>query len=100
MDIEKYRRVMQSIKWRKEHIDQIMGSAESMEKVSVSMVESICLQLRMSIEDIAVACVVANADEMPELARRLRGEYSPSSILRGLEKINPGLLSSPNCREP
>ena len=95
MDTEKYRRVMQSIKWRKEHIDRIMDSAESMGKVSVSMGESICLQLRMSIEDIAVACVVANADEMPELARGLRGKYSPSSILKGLEKINPDCYPVP-----
>ena len=89
MNIQKYTRVMQTIKSRKEYIDSITDSVEGMGKVSVSMVESICLQLRMTIEDIAVACVVANADEMPELARRLRGKYSPSSILKGLENINP-----------
>ena len=64
MDTLRYTKVMQTIKGRKEFIDWIMDSAEAMERVSVYMVESICLQLRMAIEDIAVACVVANADEL------------------------------------
>ena len=95
MDTQKYRRIMQTIKGRKEHIDWTANSAESMGKVSTFMVESICLQLRMMIEDIAVACVVANADEMPELARRLRGEYRPKHILGGLEKLNPECYPTP-----
>ena len=88
MDVQKYTHVMQTIKGRKEHIDWIMNNAESMGKVSTFMIESICLQLRMMIEDIAVACVIANADEIPDLARGLRGEYRPTLILKGLEKLN------------
>ena len=95
MDTQKYTQVMQTIKGRKEHIDWIMDSAESMGKVSTFMIESICLQLRMMIEDIAVACVIANADEMPDLARGLRGEYRPNLILKGLEKINPECYPTP-----
>ena len=89
MDKQKYVQVMQTIKGRKEHIDWIMNGAESMGTVSTFMIESICLQLRMMIEDIAVACVIANTDEMPELARGLRTEYRPNLILKGLAKINP-----------
>ena len=59
------------------------------------MVEPICLQLRMMVEDIAVACVIANADEMPDLARGLRGEYRPNRILNGLENINPECYPTP-----
>ena len=95
MDKQKYTQVMETIKGRKEHIDWIMDSAESMGRVSTFMVESICLQLRMMIEDIAVACVIANADEMPDLARGLRGEYRPNRILKGLEKINPECYPTP-----
>ena len=95
MDIQKYTNAMETIKGRKEHIDWIMDNAESMGRVSTFMVESICLQLRMMIEDIAVACVIANADEMPELARGLRGEYRPKLILKGLEKINPACYPTP-----
>ena len=95
MDIQKYTRVMQTIKGRKEHIDWIMDNAESMGKVSTFMIESICLQLRMMIEDIAVACVIANAEEMPQLARGLRGEYRPTLILKGLERINPQCYPTP-----
>ena len=95
MDTQKYTQVMQTIKGRKEHIDWIMDSAESMGKVSTFMIESICLQLRMMIEDIAVACVIANVDEMPDLARGLRGEYRPNLILKGLEKINPECYPTP-----
>ena len=95
MDTQKYTRAMQTIKGRKEHIDWIMDSAASMGKVSTFMVESICLQLRMMIEDIAVACVIANADEMPDLARGLRGEYRPNLILKGLEKINSECYPTP-----
>ncbi len=89
MNVQRYTRVMETIKGRKEHVDWIMDSAESMGRVSAFMIESICLQLRMMIEDIAIACVIANAEEMPELVRSLRGEYRPSLILKGLEKINP-----------
>ena len=95
MDIQKYTRAMETIKGRKEHIDWIMDNAESMGKVSTFMVESICLQLRMMIEDITVACVIANADELPELAHGLRGEYRPNLILRGLEKMNPECYPTP-----
>ena len=95
MDIQKYTHVMQTIKGRKEHIDWIMDGAESMGKVSTFMIESICLQLRMMIEDIAVACVIANADELPDLVRNLRGEYRPNLILKGLEKLNPECYPTP-----
>ena len=95
MDIHKYTHAMQTIKGRKEHIDWIKDNAESLGKVSKFMIESICLQLRMMIEDIAVACVIANADEMPELVRGLRGEYRPNLILKGLEKINPECFPTP-----
>ncbi len=95
MDTQRYTQVMQTIKGRKEHIDWIRDSAASMGKVSTFMIESICLQMRMMIEDIAVACVIANADEMPDLARGLRGEYRPHLILKGLEKINPNCYPTP-----
>ena len=89
MDTDKYIQVMQTIKGRKDHIDWIRVNAGAMGKVSSFMVESTCLQLRMMIEDLAVACVIVNADEMPDLARRLRGEYRPKLVLQGLEQINP-----------
>ncbi len=95
MDAQKYTQVMQTIKGRKEHIDWMMDSAESMGTVSRFMVESICLQLRMIIEDIAVSCVIANAEEMPDLAHALRGEYRPNRILRALENINPDCYPRP-----
>ncbi len=88
MDTQKYRQVMQNIKGRMEYVNSVYYSAESMRKVSVFMVESICLQLRTAIEDIAVACIIANSDEMPKLSKQIRNEYSPSSILKYLEKIN------------
>ena len=88
MDVQKYQQVMQTIKDRTEYVNSIYFSAESMGKVSVFMVESICLQLRMTIEDIAVACIIANSREMPELAKQLRKEYRPRLILKRLEQIN------------
>ncbi|MYD11271.1 MAG: hypothetical protein F4X02_14670 [Chloroflexi bacterium] len=89
MDVQKYRQVMERIKGRTDYVTSIYRSAESMGKVSVFMVESICLQLRMAIEDIAVACIVANASEMPAVANRLKKEYRPRHILKSLEEINP-----------
>ena len=89
MDTQKYTQVMQTLKGRKEHVDWIMNSAEAMGDVSTFMIESICLQLRMMIEDIAVACVIANAEEMPQLARSIRREYRPNTILKALETLNP-----------
>ena len=95
MDIQRYTRVMQTIKGRKEHIDWIMDNAKSMGRVSTFMIESICLQLRMMIEDIAIACVIANAEEMPELAHGLRGQYRPNLILKELGKLNPECYPTP-----
>ena len=89
MDMEKYRQVMERIKGRIDYVNSIYASAESMRKVSVFMVESICLQLRMTIEDIAVACIIANSDEMPEVAKRLRKEYKPKLIFKRIEELNP-----------
>ena len=89
MDIQKYQQVMQRIKGRIEYINSIYSSAESMGKVSVFMVETICLQLRMTIENIAVACIIANAGEMSEMANKLKKEYRPKEILKSLELINP-----------
>ena len=60
MDKQKYTRVMEAIRGRKEHIAWIMDSAGSMGKVSTFMAESICLQLRIMIEDIAVAGVMSD----------------------------------------
>lgn len=89
MDIQKYIRVMERIKGRTEHVNSVYSHAESLGRVSVFMVESICLQLRMTIEDIAVACIIANSSELPELAKKLRKEYRPKLILKRLEVINP-----------
>ncbi len=88
MDIQKYEQVMQRIKGRTEYVKGIYSSAESMGKVSVYMVESICLQLRMTIKDIAVACIIANSSEMPGLAHKLRKKYNPKLILKSLEELN------------
>ena len=95
MNINHYKQVMQVIKGRREYINWIVGQANEMGRVSIFMVEGICLQLRMTIEDIAVACVVANAEELPDLARSLRGEYRPSLILKGLEAMNPNCFPVP-----
>lgn len=95
MDTQQYKQVMQKVKGRIDYVDSIYFSAESMGKVSVYMVESICLQLRMTIEDIAVACIIANSGERPELAKKLRKEYSPKSILKKLEEINSDCYPKP-----
>lgn len=70
MDVQKYIQVMERIKGRMEYVDSVYSSAEAMGKVSVYMVESICLQLRTTIEDIAVACIIANSDELPDLPKK------------------------------
>ena len=88
MDSQKYVDVMHRIRGRIDYVNGIFSVAESGGNVSYFMVESICLQLRMSIEDIAVACIIANSSEMPELANKLRKEYRPSRILKSLEAIN------------
>ncbi len=95
MDVQKYRQIMERIKGRTDYVTSTYRWAESMGKVSVYMVESICLQLRMSVEDIAVACIVANSAEMPEVANRLKKEYRPRLILKSLEEINPNCYPIP-----
>lgn len=89
MNIKLYIRIMQNIKERMAYVNSIHSSAESMRMVSVFMVETICLQLRLTIEEIAVACIIANADDMPKVVSKLKKAYKPKRILERLESINP-----------
>ena len=89
MDIQRYEQVMQRIKGRMEYVSSVNYWAETLRQISVFMVESICLQLRITIEDIAVACIIANSAEMPEKANRLKKEYRPRRILKTLSEMNP-----------
>lgn len=89
MNSQQYIQVMDKIKGRMKYVKSVNLWSESLGQISEFMVESICLQLRITIEDIAVACIIANSAEMPEIANRLKKEYRPRKILNTLSKMNP-----------
>ena len=95
MDIQLYEQVMHRIKGRIDYVNSIYSHAESLSSVSIFMVESICLQLRTTIEDVAVACIIANSSEEPVLAQKLRKVYRPKQILKELNEINPACYPIP-----
>lgn len=84
----KYVALMEEIKYRA-NVIELFGNNPSYGVYRPTRVEFICLQLRMMLEHIAMACLVANGDDLEEVSKKLTNEYRPEPILRSLEAINP-----------
>ena len=84
----KYAAMMEEIKYRA-NVIELFGNTPGLGVYRQTRIEFICLQLRFIIESLAMACLVANGDDLEEVSKKLAKEYRPEPILRRLETINP-----------
>ena len=86
--LDQYRELMIDIKNRSDfihHLDTVLPH-------HIGWIESICLQIRKQLENIAYACLVANGEHMPTNIRR---KYNPDDILNRLDHITPDCWPEP-----
>ena len=86
--LNEYRKLMIDIKTRSEFIEQLDTSLPR----HIGWLESVCLQIRKILENIAYACLVANGQHMPNKIRR---KYNPDEILSKLDQVIPGCWPEP-----
>lgn len=91
---EMYVALMQEIKYRA-NIIEWFGANPGLGIYRRARVEFISLQIRMILENIAMACLVANGDLLDELPRYLVKEYRPIQILKRIQCINPSCYPQP-----
>ena len=89
-----YRQLMREVKFRTEFIGKL-GDRPDFAIYNWTWIESICLQIRMILENIALACLVANGDQLHKLPKKLEKEYHAEVILKRLANINPDCYPQP-----
>ncbi len=89
-----YRELMRETRYRNLYIEAV-GNNPHFGVYPQTRIESICLQIRMILENIALACLVANGGSLDELPRKIEKEYHAETILRRLDAINPDCYPRP-----
>ena len=89
-----YRELMRETRYRNLYIEAV-GNNPQFGVYRSTRIESICLQIRMILENIALACLVANGDRLDELPKKIEKEYHAETILRRLDGINPDCYPQP-----
>ena len=89
-----YRELMREIRYRNLYIEAV-GNNPHFGIYRQTRIESICLQIRMILENIALACLVANGHQLDKLPKKIEKEYHADTILRRLDDINPDCFPRP-----
>ena len=89
-----YIQLMKEIKHRTQFISELENEP-GRALYNWTWIESICLQVRMILENIALACLVANGDQLNKLPNKIEKEYHAEMILRRLDTINPDCYPQP-----
>ena len=89
-----YREHMREIRYRNLYIEAV-GNNPHLGVYRQTRIESICLQIRLILENIALACLVANGDRLDKLPKKIEREYHAETILRRLDRINPDCFPQP-----
>ncbi len=88
---ERYKQLMLEISYRLDFVDYMYRTNAG--RYTRTRVESMCLQLRLTLESVAYACLTANGNR--ELPRRITKEYHAEQIMTALESINPDCYPRP-----
>ena len=91
---QQYVALMEEIKNRANVIEQV-GTSPSLLAYKRAHIELICLQLRMILENIAMACLIANGDDFGKKSKSIANEYRPEQIFRRVESVNPDCYPQP-----
>ena len=89
-----YRERMREI-WRRSQFIAAFQTIPGLGMYNWTRIESICLQIRMILEKIAFACLVANGDNLDTLPSTIKKAYDAETILRRLDKIVPDCYPRP-----
>ena len=89
-----YRELLRETRFRNLYIEAV-GNKPHFGVYRQTRIESICLQIRMILENVALACLVANGDRLDELPKKIEKEYHAETILRRLNSINPDCFPRP-----
>ena len=89
-----YRELLRETRFRNLYIEAV-GNKPHLGVYRQTRIESICLQLRLILENIALACLVANGDRLDKLPKKIEKEYHAETILRRLARINPDCYPRP-----
>lgn len=89
-----YVNLMEEIKRRTDYI-RALATTPAIGMYERTAVESVCLQLRLILENIAFSCLVANGDKLEDLPASIEKEYNADDILRSLDRVRPGCYPKP-----
>lgn len=89
-----YQELMRETRYRNLCIEAV-GNNPQLGIYRPTRIESICLQIRMILENIALACLVANGDRLDELPKKIEKEYHAETILKRLDGIHPDCYPQP-----
>ena len=92
LDIAQYCDRMEEVKSRVESINQLMDVAGITLR---TLVESICLQLRMLLELIVFSSLVSNKDVWQRSQKELQSSQDTSKKLRELKRLHPNFYPTP-----
>ena len=97
--VNAYLELMREIK-RRVHFIQVLKENRAFAVYNVTWIESICLQVRKILENVAMACLVANGDRLEQLPQDMEKMWQADLILRRLEDINPDCYPQPLVLQP
>ena len=81
-----YRELMSEI-WRRTEFIRAFEAAPQLGIYNVTRIECVCLQVRMILENIALACLVANGEHLESLPKRIEKESHADLILKRLDDV-------------
>lgn len=90
----RYVSLMEEIKHRANVIEHL-GVIPDVLMYRPVYLESIALQLRMILENLAIACLIANGESLANMPKTILKEYNPEKLLKRLEEINPTCYPQP-----
>ena len=89
-----YRELMTEI-WRRADFIGKFLTVPQLGIYNVTRIESICLQVRMILENIALGCLVANGEHLESLPKKIEKAYHADTILNRLDTIVPECYPQP-----
>ena len=93
-NIGMYREMMSEI-WRRTEFIRAFEAAPQLGIYNVTRIECICLQIRLILENIALACLVANGEHLESLPRKIEKARHAEVILKRLDDVVPDCYPQP-----
>ena len=89
-----YRELMAEI-WRRTEFIRAFEAVPQLGVYNVTRIECVCLQIRMILENIALACLVANGEHLEALPKKIEKKSHAELILKRLDDVVPDCYPQP-----